>query len=673
MSVPVFEEYEPAGDCVCPGCAQQRRERARALPVRAGGHPAAHGARRALVLVTAAGAVLSGGGTGALADSAAGRAPVPEPEAAVPRAAPSAARPGGTAAHAAEADEAAPAPRAVRERAAGTHPARAGRARPEQARAAATARSRGERAGRDRAPTGPGGAHPARVGPLRADGREPGPDPETPQGGQEPLHGGPIAGPAGTAGLRKMARADIMNRAKRWVNAKVPYSMSMYWADGYRQDCSGYVSMAWHLPGNEWTGSLAQFGTRIERKDLQPGDILLFHNPSNPSKGSHVTLFGGWGDSARTKYIAYEQARPNTRRQTTPLAYWSNSDQYVAYRYKALKGVAAAGGQLAEDAGTAWDGGILFPGAGVFGPGEDNAYVARLGRLLGQYGFGNHATPGPGSRWGEAHRQATQAFQRAQGWTGPEADGMPGPDTWRLLVNGTGRKAVPGAVTAPSDGPRQAAGAPAPAAGTTAAGSGQAPPAAPSASVQAPGGTGSAPVASVPAGSRQAPAASVPAAGTAPAGRGPVPGGAGSAPVASVPAGSRQAPVASVPAAGTAPAGRAVAAPARPGPAAGPAGRGSVVRSVPGGPRRAAPAGTASAPGFPGHGHFRPGSSGSHVDMLRRQLVQRGFGRHYSARPGPRWGDADRRSVEAFQRAQGWHGAAADGYPGPETWRRLFS
>ncbi|MFD4719534.1 peptidoglycan-binding protein [Streptomyces sp. NPDC058423] len=628
MSVPVFEEYEPAGDCVCPGCAQQRRERARALPVRAGGHPAAHGARRALVLVTAAGAVLSGGGTGALADSAAGRAPVPEPEAAVPRAAPSAARPDGTAAHAAEADEAAPAPRAVRERAAGTHPARA----------AATARSRGERAGRDRAPTGPGGAHPARVGPLRADGREPGPDPETPQGGQEPLHGGPIAGPAGTAGLRKMARADIMNRAKRWVNAKVPYSMSRYWADGYRQDCSGYVSMAWHLPGNEWTGSLAQFGTRIERKDLQPGDILLFHNPSNPSKGSHVTLFGGWGDSARTKYIAYEQARPNTRRQTTPLAYWSNSDQYVAYRYKALKGVAAAGGQLAEDAGTVWDGGILFPGAGVFGPGEDNAYVARLGRLLGEYGFGNHAAPGPGSRWGEAHRQATQAFQRAQGWTGPEADGLPGPDTWRLLVNGTGRKAVPGAVTAPSDGPRQAAGAPAPApaVGTTAAGSGQAPPAAPSASVPAPGGTGS-------------------------------------APAASVPAGSRQAPVASVPAAGTAPAGRAVAAPARPGPAAGPAGRGSVVRSVPGGPRRGAPAGTASAPGFPGHGHFRPGSSGSHVDMLRRQLVQRGFGRHYSARPGPRWGDADRRSVEAFQRAQGWHGAAADGYPGPETWRRLFS
>ncbi|MEU0405425.1 hypothetical protein ABZ318_35520, partial [Streptomyces sp. NPDC006197] len=65
MSVPVFEEFEPATDCGCPGCARQRRDLALGLPVRAGGHPAAHGARRALVLVTAAGVVLGGGGTGA--------------------------------------------------------------------------------------------------------------------------------------------------------------------------------------------------------------------------------------------------------------------------------------------------------------------------------------------------------------------------------------------------------------------------------------------------------------------------------------------------------------------------------------------------------------------------------------------------------------------------------
>src|SRR6478609_3783096 len=55
MTVPVFEEYEPAIDCGCAGCAVRRRSAARALPVRRGGHPAAHGARRALVLAAAAG------------------------------------------------------------------------------------------------------------------------------------------------------------------------------------------------------------------------------------------------------------------------------------------------------------------------------------------------------------------------------------------------------------------------------------------------------------------------------------------------------------------------------------------------------------------------------------------------------------------------------------------
>ncbi|MEV0962176.1 peptidoglycan-binding protein [Streptomyces sp. NPDC049910] len=570
MTVPVFEEYEPAGDCVCPGCARQRRERARALPVRAGGHPAAHGARRALVLVTAVGAVLGGGGSEAFAAAAARPSPPPGPEAAAPRAAPSAPRPGGA-------------------------DVRAGHGRPQPARASAGARPRADPAGADRVRGGPARADRTAADRLRAGdqavaGRGPGPDPDTPQGGQEPLHGGPAAGPAGTAGLRTMARADIVSRAKRWVNAKVPYSMSRYWADGYRQDCSGYVSMAWHLPGNEWTGSLAEFGTRIERKDLQPGDILLFHNAGDPSQGSHVTIFGGWADGAHTKYVAYEQAKPHTRRQITPMAYWSNSGQYEAYRYKALKGVAPADGQLAGGEGT------VFPGAGLFGPGEDNAYVALLGRLLAGYGFDVDGTAGPGSRWGEEHRQATRAFQRAQGWTGAEADGAPGPDTWSLLVNGTGRKAAP-----------------------------------------------------------------TPAAGTAPSGH-----------TAALPAGTG-------PAAGSAPAGpraaaSAAGAPARSGTA--PAAAAAPRKAVPPAVSPAAPpigAAVTAPPAFPGHRHFRPGSSSGHVDTLRGQLVKRGFGRHYSPRPGPRWGDADRRSVEAFQRTQGWRGAAADGYPGPETWRRLFS
>ena len=41
-----------------------------------------------------------------------------------------------------------------------------------------------------------------------------------------------------------ISRDEVINRAQDWVNRKIPYSQSKT-TDGYRQDCSGLVSMAW--------------------------------------------------------------------------------------------------------------------------------------------------------------------------------------------------------------------------------------------------------------------------------------------------------------------------------------------------------------------------------------------------------------------------------------------
>ncbi|MGQ5226099.1 NlpC/P60 family protein [Streptomyces sp. yara] len=166
---------------------------------------------------------------------------------------------------------------------------------------------------------------------------------------------GPLFGADGRTGpalppgtIPAISRTDIVKRAAAWVSRKVPYSVSSYWSDGYRQDCSGYVSMAWKLPGNEWTGSLAQYADKITKAELQPGDILLFHNASDPYNSSHVVIFGGWANTARTQYVAYEQTPPHTRKMTTPYAYWNNSARYVPYRYKGV--TAGAAGAAPETA-----------------------------------------------------------------------------------------------------------------------------------------------------------------------------------------------------------------------------------------------------------------------------------------------------------------------------------
>lgn len=398
-------------------------------------------------------------------------------------------------------------------------------------------------------------------GPARP-GIPAGDEPETPQGSKAPLHG-PAGKPAahGKPGTVSKApattRAEIINRAKTWIDAEVPYSMSEYWSDGYRQDCSGFVSMAWNLPGNEWTGSLDTLGVRIKREQLQPGDILLFHNPSNPEKGSHVVIFGGWTDYTHTYYVAYEAAPPHARKQATPYPYWKNEDRYLAYRYKGLT-ESASGAKPAAPKPSASKAPARYPGAAYFRPGANNKYVTQLGRLLVERGAGRFYTSGPGPRWSTADRRATQAFQRAQGWTGADADGLPGPLTWSYLVGKKGKDIPPEGIPREDD---------------TWEGN--------------PGPTGS----------------------------------------------HSQGP-------------------------AGAHGQGASSHGV---------------PGYPGRGMFRPGATNAHVSRLGKQLVKKGFGKYYSSGPGPSWGEADRRNVEAFQRAQGWRGGAADGYPGPETWRRLFS
>lgn len=89
----------------------------------------------------------------------------------------------------------------------------------------------------------------------------------------------------------------------------MPYSESRWWTDSdgtYRQDCSGYVSMAWALPQNLdfWTGNLNSVSHPISVSQLQPGDILLSY--------PHTVIFAGWTNSSHTEFSLYEEAHPGT-------------------------------------------------------------------------------------------------------------------------------------------------------------------------------------------------------------------------------------------------------------------------------------------------------------------------------------------------------------------------
>jgi hypothetical protein len=76
---------------------------------------------------------------------------------------------------------------------------------------------------------------------------------------------------------------------------------------------------------------------------------------------------------------------------------------------------------------------------------------------------------------------------------------------------------------------------------------------------------------------------------------------------------------------------------------------------------------------FPGTKYFKTGANNKYVKQLGHMLVAAGYGKYYKVGPSPEWTSADKKNTQAFQRAQGWTGSDADGYPGPETWKRLYN
>ncbi|WP_416972531.1 peptidoglycan-binding protein [Streptomyces sp. 4F14] len=78
-------------------------------------------------------------------------------------------------------------------------------------------------------------------------------------------------------------------------------------------------------------------------------------------------------------------------------------------------------------------------------------------------------------------------------------------------------------------------------------------------------------------------------------------------------------------------------------------------------------------PPFPGRDFFRAGANNAHVKRLGEQLVKKGYGRFYKQGPGPQWTAVDRAAVKAFQLDHKELKTDADGYPGPLTWKILFS
>ncbi|WP_345681210.1 VCBS repeat-containing protein [Yinghuangia aomiensis] len=134
-----------------------------------------------------------------------------------------------------------------------------------------------------------------------------------------------------TATAEQLTRSQVLQRAASWVDKGLVYDGGGTY-QGYRRDCSGYVSMAWGLatPGLV-TGSFVPSGAAISisKSQLKPGDAL--NNPGSGSSG-HVVIFAGWTNDAQTSYDGYEFSPSGVKHREIPYPYFSGYGTFTPIR-----------------------------------------------------------------------------------------------------------------------------------------------------------------------------------------------------------------------------------------------------------------------------------------------------------------------------------------------------
>ncbi|MBD0670204.1 hypothetical protein [Streptomyces sp. CBMA156] len=204
----------------------------------------------------------------------------------------------------------------------------------------------------------------------------------------------------------QISSAEILSRAQSWVDKHVPYNQQGYATDpqgtNYREDCSGYVSMAWHLdkslvvtdggpaftnadgsPNSAYDTAVGSFS------NLQPGDAMAYPH-------QHVFLFAGWTNKAAGDFVYYADSNTNdpthgpskANIHDSSIEGWPTSG-YVALRYKNVSNAPTipAGFNVAIDAG-----GTAASGQTVSG----TVNLTALASASGYINTGRYVITGPG-------------------------------------------------------------------------------------------------------------------------------------------------------------------------------------------------------------------------------------------------------------------------------------
>ncbi|HEY2670596.1 MAG TPA: hypothetical protein VGJ07_09505 [Rugosimonospora sp.] len=165
----------------------------------------------------------------------------------------------------------------------------------------------------------------------------------------------------------QVSQATVLARAQAWIG-KVPYTQTCPDTPdpggNYREDCSGFVAMAWELTNSPvttdfnpaWNGGNSNF-PKTSLAAMIPGDALVRDDTGNPGDSAehHMVLFVGWGsaDGGAHRYANIEQESTfgelTNAQDNVDLVGNSFWNQFTPIHYKNMVAAAARVGVLTTD------------------------------------------------------------------------------------------------------------------------------------------------------------------------------------------------------------------------------------------------------------------------------------------------------------------------------------
>jgi N-acetylmuramoyl-L-alanine amidase CwlA len=180
--------------------------------------------------------------------------------------------------------------------------------------------------------------------------------------------------------------------------------------------------VGWHgMGGAAWGGHTSCPGTPIKNQRDEILKAAGATSGSSPDTGSSTTTTYTVKKGDTLSAIA--KAHKTTVSALVKLNGLRDADQIAVGQRLKVTGSASKPSTAAYEP---------FPGAGFFHGGRNSRVVTAMGRRLVAEGCGAYRS-GPGPNWTNTDRESYRRWQKKLGYSGSDADGIPGAKSWAAL------------------------------------------------------------------------------------------------------------------------------------------------------------------------------------------------------------------------------------------------